>query len=483
MSFKKINKILFSGNGCPIPLPMELLLSLLKRTTRYFLSAGFNIYSIAHILAMTLEYLNQRKMAATIYEWVLAKIDSSSSPRIFRVRQHWQFRTERNFTKMGMARVEDPIFSCAIEANDTCLLKGRRRREAAGYYDAYFTHRGLRIDGFLRPGIGKVHLELLIDGQVIRRTTTSLLPLGLPIFVLGVWRDALAHFPASSRLTLRLSSGEKLLFHGCEEILLKIPHGNHDKFCEQKLRVDKKGFLIREKSEISNVRLAFLEIYRRASEFYENNFGTPLFILYGTLLGQCRNNDFIPGDDDFDVGYYSDAVRSKDVRMEGMKMVIALVRAGFIVSLNRSGRLFRLRLPDMPPTCHLDVHAIWVEHGSLWIHPRANLSCKRDDFLPACKAIFHGHEVMIPARPEVFLAAYYGDDWRKPNPAYSTASRPFPRWKSRHLRKTFITPLHLKFMQDCIEKSPKDKNNKGVLIANGIQSIYPLDRYEKFCDW
>lgn len=472
------------GNaGYPMPLLAELLLTILKRTARYFLSSGLSTRSIAHLLAMGFEHLGKRKSAAVIYEWALENLDRSLSPRIFRVRQHWQFRTERNYARMGSARVEDPLFSCTVQVDQKIRQHGRMRRRAAGYYDAYFTHRGLRVDGFLRPGLGRVQLELLIDGRVIRRTTASLLPFSLPIFVLSVKRDALKNLPKSSLLTLRLTSGEILLLKGCAEALLNVPHGNHTEHSAHEVRTDKKGFLILGNSEISNIRLAFLEIYRRANDFYEAHFGTPLFIMYGTLLGQRRSKDFIPGDDDFDVGYYTDAVRSKDVRTEGMNMVVSLVRAGFIVSINRSGRLFRLRLPGMPPVCHLDVHAIWREHGSLWIHPRANLNIHREDFLPACKATFHNQEVMVPARPEAFLAAYYGNDWRRPNPAYSTASRPFPRWKSQQLRKSFITPKHLKIMQERIAQTPKDDAKKGLLIAYGMQSLYPLDKYEELCDW
>jgi hypothetical protein len=245
--------------------------------------------------------------------------------------------------------------------------------------------------------------------------------------------------------------------------------------------VDKKGFLVRPRDDVDQLQRGFLEIYAAAHRFFRTDLGKPLFVLYGTLLGQHRNDDFIPGDDDFDVGYYSDAGSSTAVRAEGMEIVIKLVRAGFVVTLNRQGRLFRLRLPGMPPKCHLDVHAVWRERGSLWIHPRANLDCVREDFLPEGAAKLRVTEVSVPARPVAFLAAYYGADWRVPDPAYSTAARNFPHWKTRLLRRSCVSPAHVKALQGRIAETPASTN--GMLIAIGIQSLYPLDRYEALCDW
>ncbi|MFT3806898.1 hypothetical protein [Arenimonas sp.] len=467
--------------GWPLPLPLEAMLSALKSAAHYLLQAGLTPASLLHLGGAAFEKLGFRSLASGAYERAIRSADRSSSRGTFLVRQGWQFIAERNRFRQGRPRVQDPLFHVSAMPDPTSRTD-TPRHAAAGYYEVHVTHRGLRIDGFLRPGVKGRQIDVLVDGRSIRQTSASRVVRGLYLLVVHIQRDALAALPSSARLSLHLSDGGALLFRGCEETLLDIPHGqNAAGVGDLNVKLDKKGFLLKDKPGVAELQRGFLQIYQAASRFFEAELGTPLFVLYGTLLGQHRGGDFIPGDDDFDVGYWSDAATSKEVRSEGMAFVVKLVRAGFVVTLNREGRLFRLRLPGMAPACHLDVHAVWRERESLWIHPRANLDCARTDFLPAGKARMRDVEVTVPAKPEAFLSAYYGADWRVPNPAYSTASRPFPGWKVRLLRRSCVTPALVGEMQSRI--APPPAAGTGMLIANGSQSIYPLERYEELCDW
>lgn len=467
--------------GWPLPLPFEALLTALKRAAHFVLQAGLTPASALHLCGAMLEKCGIRGIADRAYRAAIHLADRSSNRSTFLVRQGWEFIAERNLFLRGRPRVQDPLFHVRASP-DAASRREAPRSSAAGYYEVHVTHRGLRIDGFLRPGVHGRQVEVLVDGQPVRQTSASRVVRGLYLLVVYIQRDALAALPTSARLSLRLSSGEPLLFRGCEQTLLDIPHGRGRNGVDTtQIALDKKGFLVRDKSGVEELQRGFLQIYAAASRFFEAELGTPLFVLYGTLLGQHRGGDFIPGDDDFDVGYYSDAATSKAVRDEGMGFVMKLVQAGFVVTLNREGRLFRLRLPGMPPACHLDVHAVWRERDSLWIHPRANLDCRREDFLPARDARMRDVEVVVPAKPEAFLAAYYGADWRVPNPAYSTAARVFPHWKVRLLRRSCVTPALVQSMQRRLGESQPPA--RGMLIANGSQSIYPLERYEELCDW
>lgn len=469
-----------SADGFPMPVPVERLLMLLKRSVHFVLSTGLAAPSLLFLAGTACERFGWRVLAARIYSGALAWADRSSSRHVFKVRQLWEYTSERNLSMLGRQRVEDPLFSCAVSPAPGDRPGWRRRSRAPGYYDVRITHRGIRVDGMLRPGIGNRRVEATIDGRVVYRTTATRVLPGLSIFAFGIWRDGVVRLPRTCRLGLRIEGGEALLFKGAADTLLHIPHGEGHGGNEAKPAFDKKGFLVRDSGELADLRQGFLETYQRAMEFFESRVGTPLFLLYGTLLGQHRSGDFIPGDDDFDVGYCSMHPRSGGVRDEGMRIAVELVKAGFLVTLNRNGRLFRLRLPGTPAGCHLDVHAVWWEFGSMWIHPRANLDCGVDDFLPAKEAMLHGRRVKIPARPEAFLAAYYGRDWRTPNPAYSTSARIFPAWKTRYLARSFVTPALYRRMQEELKDEP---SKEGRLVAIGMQSIYPLEEYERLCHW
>lgn len=467
----------------PLLLPFELALTRLKQVVHFAGSAGCNRPSIAYLFARARESLQHRAAAARHYSRALQLADRSSSGHMFKVRQLWEFLAERNHARMGQARVEDPLFLCSATPDPAGKVDTRTRRRSAGYYEASFTHRGLRIDGYLRPGVHRTHIELLLDDRVIARKLPARVAPGLSIFKFGVWRDALEMMPPRARLRLRLADGSDLVTVGSKSLLLETPHGRGVVDQGGQWRLDKKGFLVREAMALEDLQEGFLRIYDEAARALHARFGISLFVLYGTLLGQQRGQDFIPGDDDFDVGYFSSCRTSAAVRAEGMEIATELVRLGFIVTLNRNGRLFRVRLPGLPPICHLDVHAVWEERGSLWIHPRANLHCTATDFLPARTALLRDRTVLVPARPEAFLEAYYGKDWRVPDPSYSTAARSFPRWKSRHLARSFVSPVLFNRMRNTLGPTPDALPSGGRLIATGLHPLYPLERYERDCDW
>lgn len=469
--------------GLLLPLPLELILTRLMLATQFVLSTGCNRPGLAYVLARASERLGRRALAAKLYAWALRLADCSRSRYMFNVRQLWEFRAELNRARMGRPRVVDPLFDCKLFPAPSGKVAPVRRRRAPGCFEASFTHRGLRIEGYLRPGLRRAPIELLVDGRVVARKLPLQLIPGLSIYTFGIWRDALEQMPRDAIVQVRLADGGDLLVRGHAGVRVRVPHGRGGAGGADSWRLDKKGFLVREALALEELQQGFLRIYDAVSRAFEIRLGKSLFVLYGTLLGQQRGRDFIPGDDDFDVGYFSTAKTSRAVRAEGMEIAVALARLGFVVTINRAGRLFRVRLPGMPPACHLDVHAVWEERGSLWIHPRANLACAAADFMPATEAPFRGRSVLVPARPEAFLAAYYGPTWSVPDPAYSTAARSFPAWKSRHLARSLVTPKLFSAMCSALDAAPDGPPSGGRLIATGLHPLYPLERYDRDCDW
>src|SRR5690606_35133412 len=143
-------------------------------------------------------------------------------------------------------------------------------------------------------------------------------------------------------------------------------------------------------------------------------------LMYGTLLGFYRDGDFIPGDDDFDCGYISDRTDPVSVKEETKDIIVELIRAGFTVSFNRRGRLFRVQTERTGQAgLHLDVRPLWFQDGRVWLHNHCSFPATRDDFLPPEEGSFRGVRVLIPHRTEVFLRGHYGPGWKVPDPGFT----------------------------------------------------------------
>ena len=130
-----------------------------------------------------------------------------------------------------------------------------------------------------------------------------------------------------------------------------MPHGDGRLFSliEAGGTLSKKGEIDLSPAETKRREDRQLEIYSRVRAFFEETLGRPLLLLYGTLLGFQREGDIIVGDDDFDVGYVSDKTDPVAVKEETKEIIVELVRAGFTVSLNRRGRMFRVQLSPHEP--------------------------------------------------------------------------------------------------------------------------------------
>ena len=81
--------------------------------------------------------------------------------------------------------------------------------------------------------------------------------------------------------------------------------------------------------------------------------------------------------------HVSDKTDPVAVKEEAKEIVVELVRAGFTVSLNRRGRLFRVQLaPNEPYGSHVDVHQAWFQDGNVWIHNDLAMPSNREAFCP-----------------------------------------------------------------------------------------------------
>jgi hypothetical protein len=377
----------------------------------------------------------------------------------FSLKQRCDFYLEYAQYKLGRNAFDDPLFK----------ISWRKNFSSAGKSNVFLQYYGLDIRGSLQASLKTQVLELKVDGHCIKKIE---LKAGRKAYLFRLKRSVLSTLPREFRLTVQI---DHLTL---AEYLIENPNSEGGFFVEgvKVLEVNKKDFLVDEKLPLAQQE--YLRIYEKAARFFNEQLQKPLFILYGTLLGLVREQDYIPGDDDFDVGFYSDFSSPEEILDELLVVIEALIGHGFIVHFNRRGKLFRLKLEDSPEDMHLDVRAVWHFNGYSWLHKHARLKLAREDFLPPINGKFRGVDVYLPHRPEKFLEAYYGSSWRVPDPTYSNDTKTISKNVLNYINQTAITPKH--YEEACAQMAIRLKLTtaevKKRFVSIGSVDLYPLEQ-------
>ncbi len=411
------------------------------------------------------------------YEQALGHAKETDGIWAFSVKHRWQYKVEQAFAHKGEPRHHDPHFECSVTRPDHA--EAARPGSVTGMFIAQITYSGLHLSGFLTDHDVK-ELVISLDDVPIRRVKVDNASY-LGNFVYSANRAALPAFPARSRLSIATADGRPLSVPGGgTQLVLTIPHGNGGamEFARSGRTLDKKGGIPQSPEETRARQDRYLNTYEKVREFFESELDRSLFLLYGTLLGFHREGDFIKGDDDFDGGWVSNQSDPDKVKEETFDIVVELVKAGFWVSFNRRGRLFRAQLAgDVADDIHLDLRPIWFESGKVWLHNHCSFNATRDDFLPVATGRLRDVEVSVPADTEKFLRSHYGPGWKTPDPGFTYYLSKIDPAILEHLGKALITPSEYRALADRVEKETSGVTGAGRFISVGSQDFYPLDQF------
>lgn len=369
------------------------------------------------------------------------------------------------------APLVDPLFDCSVAPATPEGPTPRIATLATAQFHLEFSYMGLKVLALTKTPAEALVIE--VDGIPLRRSRLTYRD-GQAEFHFTIKRETLAHFPPTSRLCLRLSDGRFL--QSCElghEARLDIPHGRGTLADQLALcgPLDKKGNLPPPPEVLAEKQLAYLRLYERANALFHEMWNAPLMLMCGTLLGQHRTGDFIPGDDDFDAGYISEATSGAAVKADAISRIETLARKGLTVVVNREGKPFRIADPETGPTLHIDVTPIFSDgQGHVLLHKMACLPMDLHGLRRNGPAEMHGTRVEKPHETEAFLAAYYGEDWATPNPNFSYSNHKLPRSAAKLLNQTCLSVAE----QRALAARLKAEGLGAHFIPLALQPLYPL---------
>jgi len=398
-------------------------------------------------------------------------------PSAFRLRHPREFKLERAYHEAGLPRVEDPLFDVGFEVveDGTAATGAARSERPVGLFTARATFYAVRVEGFALSRDVDV-VEVLLDDVVLRQVNVG----GegfFPEVVLVLRRATVDLLPPDAELRLRTERGPLLAEGRGEALRVRVPHGSGELpgILQRGGSLDKKGHVRPAESEAHAHQDAYVALYAKVRDFFDEHVGTPLFALYGTLLGAYRDGDLIPGDDDFDATYVSEHDDPVAVKHEATELMVALVQAGFTVLFNRRGRLFRVAHDAIGgPDVHVDVAPMWFMDGRAWVHPQLALPATREDFLPVRDLTVRGTTVHVPQRPEVFLEGNYGSGWQHPDPGFVYYRSAVDRQTHRTLNRALLRPSEYRALQERLA-GPDARPGMGRLVAIGFHPLYPLN--------
>ncbi len=369
------------------------------------------------------------------------------------------FEINKTLCRQGKPHEPNDLYLVEYEAGKALADKP----QSAGFFTLDVLENGLVIRGTCRnSSIDSV--SVFINGSLLRKISLR----DEKDFSAKILSPILRLFTTSVELELKSGDGQIFTYQSSCCAVLRIPFGNGKltSVLQEGFSLSKKGNMSVSLETVTERQNKYLELYTMVKEVFDRDIGTPLFLTYGTLLGFTRAGDFIPNDDDFDAGYVSLKKSPLEVKFETLNIIETLITQGFSVSVNPIGRLFKI---TKNTGVHLDLMPVWFE-GEWNVAYRGNcVKVSPDDFLPAQKGLLRGVEVWSPRTPEKFLAGYYGENWRVPDPGYVSDFRQTGKNFVKNYSTYLLTPKEYFIFKNKINLKKQTNPGMGDFFATGLR--------------
>jgi hypothetical protein len=152
-----------------------------------------------------------------------------------------------------------------------------------------------------------------------------------------------------------------------------------------------------------------------------DNAGVRFFLMFGTLLGAVRDEDFVEGDDDVDIGIFEEDMtvdKGEKYRTEIEKKGYGLYEGGTVDGVYNC---FYIQKPGYP--CKVDTYAFRKKDDNYYVLKRVNggvwgIKYPAKYFSKLAPIKFKGTDYLTPAPAEEFLEYMWGTWWIAGNGQY-----------------------------------------------------------------
>ena len=148
--------------------------------------------------------------------------------------------------------------------------------------------------------------------------------------------------------------------------------------------------------------------------------GYPVYMVGGTLLGTMRSGELLPHDDDIDLAFWCSESDPQAVALITFELERQLELDGYTVVRHSHAHLEIVFFTAEGGTdCYIDIFAGYHDENGIYNQPFAlRGKLPRSELLPTKPMKVSGVVLPAPAVPEGWLTLAYGPNWRIPDPSF-----------------------------------------------------------------
>ena len=164
-------------------------------------------------------------------------------------------------------------------------------------------------------------------------------------------------------------------------------------------------------------------------KWFSDLFNTPIYLIYGTLLGCIRESNLIDSDDDIDLAYLSKYTKFEDVFKEMLEINRVCDKLKLIRSFGEGSGLPRYcghsHILSQNKKCVFDVWTSWIDEKGKYNFYSMGKNINKSILLPLKSNTLREKTFLVPNKSEELLSYLYTEKWKTPSNKKSWQCRKF----------------------------------------------------------